>query len=82
MKKLFLALAIVAFTAINFINFSKFQTHANKSELNLTSLNLVLAGGENCSYKGPLCSNPSGTRYCCKGSSGSCAGSVKCSSCS
>lgn len=34
-------------------------------------------------YDGPLCSDPSGTIYCCKGSdsSSSCAAGAKCSSC-
>lgn len=41
----------------------------------------AVAQAESTSYKGPLCSNQSGTVYCCKGSSGSCSAGAKCSSC-
>lgn len=73
----FIALFITAIIANNILSLS-----STDSSIELNSImNIKEVSAESTSYKGPLCSNQSGTYYCCKGSSGSCSAGAECPSC-
>lgn len=70
---LLLALSLLNIRLISIKDASSFATLKS-------SRFIALADGET-TYKGPLCSNQSGTVYCCKGDSGDCSAGAQCTSC-
>ncbi len=80
MKKLIGIVGVAVIAMAMF--FSTSALNSSSGDLDLASLlNINTANAESGTYKGPLCSNQSGTIYCCKGSEGSCSAGAKCSSC-
>jgi hypothetical protein len=78
-KKIFIGMAALFFAAITFYNVQVTQQDGDVSLENVVLS--AAAQGESTSYQGPLCSNQSGTIYCCKGTSGSCSAGALCSAC-
>ncbi len=71
-----MVVAVVAMTMFFNVN------ELTRTDVDLASILLInKANAEGDTYKGPLCGDSSGTKYCCKGSSGDCSAGAKCSSC-
>lgn len=78
MKKIILAVAVVATAAIAGWNYQQNQDKVEMSDLTMDNIE-ALASNENSPH-GTLYGNSSGTRYCCCPGSSSC-GAADCSGC-
>ncbi|MFS4457432.1 hypothetical protein [Maribacter sp. 2304DJ31-5] len=82
MKKIIGLIGAALFVMVMLFNID--QNNIDTGDISFSSLLAMNTSSaeDGGSFKGPLCSNASGTIYCCKDSdSSSCAAGAKCSSC-